>query len=100
MTLVLFQFLPLLLGNGRRRAFAGSGANDWAKPLQIVFFAAAIGLIAVMAPKLVHDVDVGVRIERHVGDAVHRARFARRRMASRRPGARGSARAVARHGAS
>jgi bile acid:Na+ symporter, BASS family len=54
-TLVLFQFVPLLLGMvvGERLPAA---AQRLGKPLQIVFFAAVIALIAVMAPKLVHDV--------------------------------------------
>ena len=54
-TLVLFQFVPLLLGMvvGER---APGAAQRLGKPMQIVFFVAVIGLIAVMAPKLVHDV--------------------------------------------
>lgn len=54
-TLVLFQFLPLLLGMlvGERSPAA---AQRLGRPLEIVFFAAAIALIAVLAPKLVHSI--------------------------------------------
>lgn len=56
-TLVLFQFVPLLLG-----AFVGErspkAAERLGKPMQIVFFLAVIGLIAVMGQKLVHSVSL------------------------------------------
>jgi len=54
-TLVLFQFVPLLLGIfvGER---APAAAQRLGGPMQMVFFAAAIGLIGLMMQKLVHDV--------------------------------------------
>lgn len=53
-TLVLFQFLPLLIGMaiGERRPAV---AERLGKPLQILFFASVLALIGFMAPKLAHD---------------------------------------------
>ncbi|MGA8533464.1 MAG: hypothetical protein WB615_05095 [Candidatus Tumulicola sp.] len=54
-TLLLFQIVPLLAG-----IFVGTRAPQAAarlgRPLQIVFYAAAIALIALLSPKLVHGV--------------------------------------------
>ncbi len=54
-TLVLFQLLPLLAGMlvGER---SPATAQRLGRPMEIVFFAAAIALIAVLAPKLVHSI--------------------------------------------
>jgi bile acid:Na+ symporter, BASS family len=54
-TLLLFQLLPLLAGIVAG-ALAPDSAARLARPLQIVFFASAIGLIAVLAPRIAQSI--------------------------------------------
>lgn len=54
-TLVLFQLLPLLAGiavAGR----APASAAKLVRPVELIFFAAAIGLLAVLAPTMAHGI--------------------------------------------
>jgi BASS family bile acid:Na+ symporter len=55
LTLILFQIVPLLAGIvvGQRLPNVGERLG---RPLRIVFFAAVIVLVILLAPKLVHDV--------------------------------------------
>jgi bile acid:Na+ symporter, BASS family len=55
LTLLIFQFVPLLAGiaAGQRLPSVGERLS---RPLQFVFFAAAVALIALLFPTLVHDV--------------------------------------------
>ena len=57
LTLVLFQLAPLLLGIvlGER---SPTFADRMVRPLEITFFVAAIVLIAILAPKLAHDISL------------------------------------------
>jgi BASS family bile acid:Na+ symporter len=55
LTLVLFQLLPLLAGIVVGGLAPGS-AQRLGRPLQVVFFASALGLIALLAPELAHGV--------------------------------------------
>lgn len=55
LTLVLFQLLPLLIGIAAGGRFPNLAAR-LERPLKIVFFASALGLIALLLPQIVHGV--------------------------------------------
>jgi len=54
-TLVLFQLAPLLAGIALAEPFP-TLAERLGRPLQILFLLAVVGLVVLLAPKLVHDV--------------------------------------------
>ena len=98
-TLLIFQILPLCAGvlvTAKAPAFA----MRLVRPLELLFFAAAVALLALISPEIVRDVTIGLRLPCLVGHALPRDALARGRLGDGRSGKREPARARDRDGAS